>query len=71
MNLEVTVVLSHRGSRFDISTACEALGDGTPNPSGRTDVQKLSLFRVSSTRFMISSDAKPKIAYRWCSAESR
>ena len=64
-----TSVLSHHGNQFEISTGCSALGDGTPNPSGRVSVDRLSVIRLSNTSFTISTEAKPKATFRWCGAE--
>ncbi len=64
-----THVLSHQSNHFGISTACTAIGDGTPNPPGQVDVETLSLIRLSNTRFVVSSETKPKATYRWCAAE--
>jgi hypothetical protein len=64
-----TRVLSHHSEQFNISTACTAIGDGTPNPPGQVDVETLSLVRLSNTRFIVSSETKPKATYRWCAAE--
>lgn len=65
----ITRMLSHRGNHFDVSTACTALGDGTPNPSGASHVEALSLVRLSNTRFLVSNGPTQKTTYRWCRAE--
>ena len=64
-----TRVLSRHGNQFSVSTACNAIGDGTPKPSGQFDVEILSLVRLSNTRFVTSNEAKPRATYRWCPAE--
>ena len=61
-----TRILSNQGNHFDISTACAALGDGTPDRSGH--VTKVSLTQLSNTRFVVELDEQTRLPYRWCSA---
>jgi hypothetical protein len=61
-----TRVLGHQRNWYSVSTTCAALGDGTPDPSGY--VEKLSLTRLSNSRFALSKDHETqRTAYRWCS----
>ena len=62
------VVLRH-GNEYEVSTACSALGDGTPNPSGGVDKETLQLARISNVSFVVGNNSKPKLTYRWCSAK--
>ena len=65
-----TRVLSHHGNKFNTSTTCTAIGDGTPLPSGPADVETLSLIRLSNTLFTTSPANQPQATtYRWCSAD--
>jgi hypothetical protein len=65
-----TRVLSHHGQQFSVSTACAAIGDGTPNPSGKNDIQTLSVTRLSNNRIVVSDGGSvPSATYRWCSAD--
>ena len=66
----ISKVLSHQGSEYRVSTSCSAIGDGTPNPSGKADVETISLTRLSSTRFVLSSETRSTTTYRWCSVDS-
>jgi hypothetical protein len=62
-------VLSHHGSEYRVRTTCAAQGDGSPNPSGRPEVETFSLTRLSSTRFSIAEGKQPQSTYRWCSPD--
>ncbi len=62
-----THVLSHRGNHFEVGTTCSALGDGSPEPAGATDVTTLSLTRLSNTSFVLDGGDKGTSSYRWCS----
>lgn len=62
-------ILSSHGNQFKLSTSCDALGDGSPNPSGRSYVDTFSLTRLSNTRFTLDKTKAPG-TYRWCSGEA-
>jgi hypothetical protein len=59
-------IVSRNGSTFKMTTACSALGDGSPDSSGVTEESMVS--SVSKTSFVIARGSQPGIAYRWCSA---
>ena len=58
-------IVSRNGSTFKMTTACSALGDGSPDSSGFTE--ELMVSSVSKTSFVIARGTQPGIAYRWCS----
>jgi hypothetical protein len=65
-----TRVLRHHGQQFSVSTACAAIGDGTPNPSGKDDIQNLSVTRLSNNRIVVSDgESASSATYRWCRAD--
>lgn len=59
-------VLTHSGNRYDISTACAALGDDTPDASAYVDT--FTVTRLSESRFKLTKAGNPAGTYRWCSA---
>jgi hypothetical protein len=65
-----TRVLSRQDNRYQLSTACAALGDGSSNPSGHPDVGTFSLTRLSNARFVVVKEPATQGTYRWCSAEA-
>ena len=62
-------VLHKKGRKYEISTSCSSLGDGSPNPTGAPFVESFVLTRVSNTQFIITEDNQPQGTYRWCSAK--
>jgi hypothetical protein len=63
-------VLRRNGTQFQITTACSALGDGSPIAPGHEDVDSFWLTRLSSTRFGVRKEHEAQGNYRWCSAKS-
>lgn len=63
-----TRVLSHVGTRYDLSTTCSAMGDGSPDTSGYVDLR--SLTRVSESAFAMQAPHQDRQAFRWCSAKN-
>ena len=61
-------IVSRNGSTFKMTTACSAMGDGSPDSSGFTE--ELMVSSVSKTSFVIARGSQPGIAYRWCSADA-
>lgn len=54
---------------YSVSTACTALGDGTPDPAGASDLYTMTLKLKSSTKFTVTKVNGPELTYRWCSAK--
>ena len=63
-------ILTHHANQYTVETACSALGDGSPNPSGHADKETIQLTRLSYINFVVSSAKKQTLTYRWCSAKS-
>ena len=53
---------------YRVSTACTALGDGTPNSTGAPFKDTMTLKRLSSTKFVLTKAKGVKTKYRWCGA---
>jgi hypothetical protein len=66
-----STVLRKNGKKYEISTSCSALGDGSPNPSGTPFVESFALTWLSSARFTIAKDNQPAGTYRWCSGKAQ
>ncbi len=63
-----TRVLSHLGTRYELSTTCSAMGDGSPDTSGYVDLR--SLTRTSATAFIMQARHQDQQAFRWCSVKN-
>ena len=62
-----TRVVSQAGTRYQLSTTCAAMGDGSPDTSGYVD--RRSLTRVSESAFVMQAPHQRQQAFRWCSAK--
>ena len=49
---------------YRVTTACMAVGDGSPAPSKARAEVAITVRRISDTKFVISSN--PDRTYRWC-----
>lgn len=63
-------MVNHHGNEFRVTTSCAALGDGTPTPSGKVDVETITVTQLSHVSFESSSATKPKMTYRWCGVDT-
>jgi len=64
-----STVLSKNGKKYEISTSCSALGDGSPNPAGTPFVESFVLTWRSNTQFTVTKGNQPEGKYRWCSSK--
>ncbi len=62
-------IVTRHGNQYKVRTACSALGDGTPNPSGHVDTETIQLTQLSDVSFAVGSQTKARLTYRWCSAK--
>ena len=61
-------VLHRDKNRFQVSTSCSALGDGSPSGSGTDAADSALLTRLSSTAFVMLRDRQEPRSFHWCSA---
>jgi hypothetical protein len=65
--------ISHIGplpnGRYQVSTKCTALGDGTPDTAGAHFEDVMTIDHVSSGRFTVIKATGARASYRWCSAK--
>jgi hypothetical protein len=66
-----STVLRKSGKKYEISTSCSALGDGSPNPIGTPFVESAVLTWQSNTQFMITKGNQPEGMYRWCRVKEK
>lgn len=62
-------VLHKNGRKYEISTSCSSLGDGSPNPASAPFLESFVLTQLSGTQFVIAQDNQIQGKYRWCSAK--
>jgi hypothetical protein len=55
--------------RYDVATACTALGDGTPSAAGSEVKDSMILKTLSSKTFIVTKANVHDLSYRWCSAK--
>ncbi len=55
--------------RYQVSTKCTALGDGTPDAASAHLEDVVTVDHVSSSKFTVIKATGAQASYRWCSAK--
>ena len=56
-------------TRFQVSTTCSALGDGSSSGSGTVGGDSFLLTRLTSAAFVVLRDRQSPRSFRWCSVK--